>query len=238
MTIYEQQELLDLLGYNPSGQEPPKVRRTFIDGIDGPNTQAALAAFRADYGVGAEGLIGALAGMVPKVDGKDIDVPTFDQLVEETLPEDPAPELRQYLQDDGYYHIPKGIDIQVSEHFRSHELDCRCSRASCTETIVHPKLLEGMEYIRARTGGRAITITDSGGSGYRCPAHNKDPEVGGATGSLHTLGLAADLHCNGLSPSQLAAIADQLNPGEIGRYSWGIHFGAFRPDGRHTRFTG
>lgn len=235
MTIFEEQELFDLLGYNPEGREPPKIRRTFCDGIDGPKTQAAREAFRRDYGCGAEGLIGALAGMVPKVEPGSTS--SFDQLVEETLAEDPAPELRQYLRDDGYYHIPKGIDIPVSEHFRSHELDCRCNRASCKETIVHPKLLEGMEYIRNRTGGRAITITDSGGSGYRCPAHNAETP-GAAANSLHRYGLAADLHCNGLSPSQLAAIAEQLNPGEIGRYSWGIHFGAFRFDGLHTRFTG
>lgn len=56
MTIFQTQCLLACLGYDPGP----------FDGIDGPQTQAALSRFRSDYGVGAEGLIGAVAGTVPK----------------------------------------------------------------------------------------------------------------------------------------------------------------------------
>ena len=58
MTTKQIQCLLTYLGYDP-GQ---------IDGIDGKRTQAALAAFRADYGMGAEGLVGAVAGTAAKVE--------------------------------------------------------------------------------------------------------------------------------------------------------------------------
>lgn len=58
MTVKQKQCLLVYLGYDPGA----------IDGIDGKNTQAALAAFRADYGVGAEGLVGAVAGTIAKLD--------------------------------------------------------------------------------------------------------------------------------------------------------------------------
>ena len=58
MTTKQIQCLLTYLGYDP-GQ---------IDGVDGPKTQAALDAFRADYGMGAEGLVGAVAGTVSKVE--------------------------------------------------------------------------------------------------------------------------------------------------------------------------
>lgn len=58
MNTRQAQCLLTYLGYDPGP----------IDGIDGKKTQAALAAFRADYGVGADGLVGAVAGTVPKVD--------------------------------------------------------------------------------------------------------------------------------------------------------------------------
>ena len=58
MTIKQKQCLLLYLGYDP-GQ---------IDGVDGKKTQSALEAFRADYGMGAEGLVGAVAGTVAKVD--------------------------------------------------------------------------------------------------------------------------------------------------------------------------
>ena len=57
MTTKQMQCLLTYLGYDPGT----------IDGIDGRKTQAALAAFRSDYGVGAEGLVGAVAGTVAKV---------------------------------------------------------------------------------------------------------------------------------------------------------------------------
>lgn len=58
MTAKQTQCLLAYLGYDP-GQ---------IDGIDGKKTQAALAAFRADYGVGVEGMVGAVAGTIAKLD--------------------------------------------------------------------------------------------------------------------------------------------------------------------------
>ena len=56
MTTKQQQCLLTYLGYDPG----------VIDGVDGPKTQGALQAFTADYGVGAEGLVGAVAGTVAK----------------------------------------------------------------------------------------------------------------------------------------------------------------------------
>lgn len=58
MTTKQIQCLLTYLGYDPGP----------IDGVDGPKTQAALAAFRADYGVGVEGLVAAVAGTLAKVE--------------------------------------------------------------------------------------------------------------------------------------------------------------------------
>lgn len=58
MTTKQIQCLLTYLGYDP-GQ---------IDGIDGKKTQAALEAFQADYGMGAEGMVAAVAGTAAKVE--------------------------------------------------------------------------------------------------------------------------------------------------------------------------
>lgn len=58
MTTKQMQCLLTYLGYDPGT----------IDGIDGVKTQAAHSRFRSDYGVGVEGLVGAVAGTVPKLD--------------------------------------------------------------------------------------------------------------------------------------------------------------------------
>ena len=58
MTTKQMQCLLCYLGYDPGG----------IDGIEGKNTRAALEAFKRDYGVGTEGLVGAVAGTLAKIE--------------------------------------------------------------------------------------------------------------------------------------------------------------------------
>ncbi len=58
MTAKQTQCLLAYLGYDPGP----------IDGVDGPKTQAALESFRADWGTGAEGLVGAVAGTLAKAE--------------------------------------------------------------------------------------------------------------------------------------------------------------------------
>ena len=66
MTVKQIQCLLTYLGYSPGA----------IDGADGRNTQAAIRAFQADYGLTVDGipgaatqkmLIGAIAGTAVKV---------------------------------------------------------------------------------------------------------------------------------------------------------------------------
>ena len=67
MTVMQIQCLLTYLGYSPGA----------IDGADGKNTQAAIRAFQADYGLTVDGipgaatqkmLIGAIAGTAVKVE--------------------------------------------------------------------------------------------------------------------------------------------------------------------------
>lgn len=58
MTVKQKQCLLLYLGYDPGT----------IDGIDGKRTQAALAAFRAEWGMGAEGLVAAVSGTAAKLE--------------------------------------------------------------------------------------------------------------------------------------------------------------------------
>lgn len=60
-------------------------------------------------------------------------------------------------------------------------------------------LAEVLEQVRALAGGPIIVS-----SGYRSPAVNK--AIGGAKHSAHLTGLAADIHCPGLSPTALAHI--------------------------------
>lgn len=56
MNVKSKQCLLYVAGYDPGP----------LDGVDGPKTKAAMQKVFEDYGVGEDGLIGILAGTIPK----------------------------------------------------------------------------------------------------------------------------------------------------------------------------
>lgn len=207
MIVKQIQCLLTYLGYDPGA----------IDGIDGPKTQAALEKFRADYGVGAEGLVGAVAGTVAKVE----------------RPKDEATGYaEEYLQADGCYHIPRDVDVQLSKNLWAHEVVCQ-GKGCCTESIISKRMVETFQAIRDDYGD-SIEIATADGSGYRCPRHNS--EVNGANGSLHLTGAAFDLHCRDKA-RLLPIVVKHITDGEIGTYGWGIHAGVWAR-GFVNRFNG
>lgn len=59
------------------------------------------------------------------------------------------------------------------------------------------RVAETLEQVRTLVG-KPISVS----SGYRSPVVNR--AVGGASNSAHVLGLAADIHCSGVTPKQLA----------------------------------
>jgi zinc D-Ala-D-Ala carboxypeptidase len=63
------------------------------------------------------------------------------------------------------------------------------------------RLMYKLEALRKKAGGRSVTIN----SGFRSISHNRN--VGGASNSQHTYGIAADIVVSGLSPSQVNGIA-------------------------------
>lgn len=212
MTTYQQQCLLAYLGYDPGP----------IDGIDGARTKAAIARFRADYGMGAEGLIAAIAGTAAKVErpAEDINVPTDGTYAAE------------YLQADGYYHIPRGVDVQLSRNLWAHEVHCQ-GNGCCTESVVSKRMVDTFQAIRDDYG-ESIEIATAGGSGFRCRAHNAS--VKGSGTSLHLSGDAFDLHCR--DKARLLPIVEKhVTDGEIGTYDWGIHAGVWKR-GYVNRFSG
>ena len=105
MTIRQEQCLLTYLGYDPGE----------IDGVDGPKTRRALSAFSGDYGVGADGLVGAVAGTVPRVRKEEdfwTEIPNFSR-----------EEFRckcggQFC--GGFQHEPQETMVRIAQKVRSH----------------------------------------------------------------------------------------------------------------------
>lgn len=112
----------------------------------------------------------------------------------------------------GYKYFTKGQAVKVSAHFYSTEFDCHGS-GCCTQTVVNEKLIEYLEMIREHFNA-PITIT----SPYRCPTHNSRPSVGGAPGSRHTKGDAADIVVKGVAPRTVAQYAESIGILGIGLY--------------------
>lgn len=115
----------------------------------------------------------------------------------------------------GYKYFTKGQPVKVSDHFYSNEFDCHGS-GCCTQTIVNEKLIALVEQIRTHFNA-PVTIT----SPYRCPVHNSRPSVGGAPGSRHTKGDAADIVVNGVAPRKVAQYAESIGILGIGLYETG-----------------
>lgn len=105
----------------------------------------------------------------------------------------------------------KNKPIKLSNNFVSTEFDCKGNDNCCNKTLIDPKLVVYLQAIREHFG-KPITIT----SGYRCQKHNT--RVGGATGSRHTKGQAADIVVSGVAPVEVAKFAESIGVKGIGCY--------------------
>ena len=101
--------------------------------------------------------------------------------------------------------------IQLQPNFKSTEFRCKCG----CETMLHDDALSGyLQQIR-NNFGVPVHVT----SGYRCEKHNK--KVGGAAGSRHTKGQAADFWVEGVKPAEVAKYAESIGVKGIGLYEAG-----------------
>ncbi len=121
--------------------------------------------------------------------------------------------------------LKKGEGLRLSAHLTQAEVDCKCSREDCKETLVDTAAIGLFELVRD-VAQAPVTIT----SWYRCPAHNK--EQGGEPESRHLEGSAFD--CTPLkgkwSEVQASVMRNKMKGyGGIGLYRRGgtfawIHF--------------
>lgn len=107
----------------------------------------------------------------------------------------------------------RGRSKAVTANFASAEFDCKGKSCRCTATRLDSRLARKLQMLRRLTG-RPVTVT----SGNRCASHNRD--VGGASSSNHlnTKGQAADIVVAGLTPAQIARLAQEIGFRGIGRY--------------------
>ena len=102
--------------------------------------------------------------------------------------------------------------IRLSKNFTSDEFECPC----CGKNIVKGLLVDKLQQLRDLIN-KPIIIT----SGYRCPLHNK--KVGGYSKSPHIDGLAVDIKVGGISPLDLAFIANMIGNIRLGIYPNHLH---------------
>ena len=218
MTTVQKQCLLAYFGFID-----PKE----IDGIWGPKSAEATKKLQAQLGLEDDGVWGNATDRA----AKEALVNGFAPVIDDTIEIENATEVgdgidladaAQYLREDGYYHIPRGVDVRLSRNLWAHEVHCQ-GKGCCTESIVSKRMVDTFQAIRDDYG-EAIEIADADGSGFRCRTHNA--AVGGAVGSLHLTGDAFDLHCRNKA-KLLPVVEKHITDGEIGTYNWGIHAGVW-----------
>ncbi len=114
---------------------------------------------------------------------------------------------------------------RLSEHFSEDEFRCKCAAKGYREedgfcggkVWVSPELVAMLEALRARLGGRTMLIS----SGCRCPKYNAI--IGGSPRSQHVEGKAADIVVSGVRPNEVAAEAERMGFGGVGRYDAFTH---------------
>lgn len=207
MTVKQIQCLLAYLGYSPGA----------IDGADGRNTQAAVRAFQADYGLAVDGiagaatqkmLIGAIAGTAVKVEKPE---------------SSDAPKTGTFWDDIKY--------------FTREECRCKCGGKYCNG---YPAEMSETTMLIADEVRRRAGVPLQNNSALRCQRWNAEQR--GVANSNHMTGHAIDLAPidGNISVDKLYSITVEVQAemipgrGGIGKYIWGIH----EDDGKYSRWNG
>lgn len=104
----------------------------------------------------------------------------------------------------------KSSNTSLSKNLKVSEFACH-GNGCCSTVMIDDQLVKYVQMIRDHFG-KPITIT----SGYRCATHNRN--VGGATGSRHAKGQAADIVVQGVAPAEVAKYAESIGIKGIGLY--------------------
>jgi len=109
------------------------------------------------------------------------------------------------------YSLSRDEARQLTPHFKVREFRCK---DGSDKILIDDKLPRLLEQIRVYAEA-PVTIT----SAYRTEAYNARPDVGGARGSQHTKGTAADIITSGRAPAEIAKFAQAIGAGGVGLYT-------------------
>ena len=139
MNIRQIQNLLDYLGYDPG----------VIDGANGLNTRDAVTAFQRAEGLDVDGIAGnnTQAKLLEAVEKGRF----YTHQEPQSKPAAGGGEAEKYLQADGCYHIPRGVDVQLTRNFWAREIHCQ-GVGCCQESVISKRILDLAQAIRDDLG--------------------------------------------------------------------------------------
>lgn len=111
------------------------------------------------------------------------------------------------------YSLKRDGNVQLSENFKVREFACK---DGSDEILIDLKLVKVLQAIRDKLG-KPVNIT----SAYRHLKYNLS--IGSTSTSQHVYGKAADIVCTGVTPLEIARIADEMCIGGVGRYGSFVH---------------
>lgn len=208
MNTKQKQALLFYLGYYT----------LLIDGEWGNGSTEACREFQTAEGLTPDGVPGPLT-QAAMIDAVKCGRFKAQQAQPTQIPEQATPE----------HNFWANVKYFTREEFR-----CTCGKCGGFPVEPTKALVFGCDALR-EAASEPLYIVEKGGSGVRCRAHNAT--VKGESNSNHLFGRAADLHPTRMTPKALYDLANKQlgNRGELGLYSWGIHFA---PEGKYSRYRG
>lgn len=191
-----------------------------VDGIEGKNTRAAYKAFQRDFNLGVDGIYGEKtnAKLVEVIKEIQTEIGTEVDGVagERTKQKCKEYQEKNNLKVDGICGIEtrnkiysKNISWDDIKHFKKYEFECPC----CGLNNVNMNLVKLLDEIREHYNS-PLTVT----SGCRCTKHNA--KVGGAQGSRHKLGKAADIKVKNVNKNDLLKYCKELVAEGKARYTY------------------
>lgn len=107
-------------------------------------------------------------------------------------------------------------DILRCENFRLGEFVREVDSPNNEQILNLIALANRLQFLRDMLG-KTITIT----SGFRSPEHNQ--KIGGAAGSLHLSGMAADIQVKDMTPENIFNRLTGIWSGGLGVYDYHVH---------------